>query len=305
VKSLRRHATVSGFLVDRVLRIFPVWLPIAVVLCIASALGGRAGFDASEPARWLMTTLGNVLLLPPLLPLPTVHPASWSLSYEWLFYAASAIAALLWRAKRSVLAAKLLWAAAVALLIACFPRALFFLPGVLVALAPERVRFLQLTPVLVAFTLPAFLLTWYSTGVFAAQFDKPLWSVVTAGHGAAVLVALLAATHVFACVAAPNARGLGLLVTRAAQHLGSISYSFYLVHPLAMAAVKPVVVKLLPDAQGSWSATFVFAVASALVAWGLSYLSWRWLEQRLARGLRSRTRPSRFPRTADAVVQGH
>lgn len=293
VNSLRRHATVSGFLADRALRIFPVWWPLAAALCIASIVAGRPGFGAGEPSAAWLVLLGNLLLLPPLLPLPLVHPASWSLTYEWVFYLASAAAAGLWRRPATPWFARAAWGLAVALLIACFPRALFFLPGVLVALAPDIVRPLRRGAWLAAVALPVFLLAWFSTGVFAAQYERPLWTVLQAGRGPAVLLALGAATCLFAWVAAPGERGPGWLGTRAAQHLGTISYSFYLVHPLVMAAVKPLLLRALPDARGNWAATLAFALASALLAWGLSYLSWRVLEQKLARWVQGRQRRPR------------
>ena len=305
VKSLRRHETISGFLRDRVLRIFPVWVPIALCLCLVGAASSRPGFEAAEPLRWLFVTVANLLLLPPLLPIAVAHPASWSLSYEWLFYLASALAAWLWQRPATPVVAKLAWGAAVILLLVCFPRGLYFLPGVLVALSPKSVSWLRGTAGWAWLSLPLFLVSWYSTGIFAAEYDKPLWSVVLAGHGPAVLVAFAAATHLFASVAVPDgSAALGVLRSAAVQHLGTISYSFYLVHPLAMAVVKQGIYGWIPDARGSWTASLVFALASALLAWALSWLCWRWLEQRLARWLRSRREPEKVPlRSAPPPLQ--
>jgi len=306
VQSLRRHATVRAFLHDRVLRIFPVWIPVALVLCAGSLLSHRFGYDASDPLRWAAYTLANFALLPPLLPVPLLHPASWSLTYEWVFYLASALAAVMWRMPRTPRAAKLAWGLAVALLIACYPRALYFLPGVLVALAPEAVRALQRVPRLAYVALPVFLLSWYATGVVAAGYDIPLWSVLGDARAFPAVLALASATLLFVCVAAPDGRGLGMLRSRLAQHLGTISYSFYLVHPLVMAAVKPMVVRLVPDAYGSWLATAAFALVSLPLAWLLSYLSWRWLEQGLARWIRARTgAPHGARRREVAAGTGH
>jgi peptidoglycan/LPS O-acetylase OafA/YrhL len=287
VNSLSRHASLASFLLDRVIRIFPVWVPIAVFLCIARWVAGDAG--GASPAKWLLQSLANLFLLPPLLPLPLLHPASWSLTYEWVFYIASAAAALLWR--RSAPAAnKWLWAFVAAALIACYPRALFFLPGVLIALAPQKVRWLQRTPALAPIMLLVFLFSWYETGVFAAEFKLPLWDVLLAGKGLAVLVAVLAATHVIASVALPGSpRGLGLLRTRALQHLGTISYSFYLVHPVVMSLVKRGLLKLAPS-LGSWEITFAFALLAGLLSWVVAYWSWRLLEQGVAKWFKRRLR---------------
>ncbi|MDB5894071.1 MAG: hypothetical protein JWQ88_1602 [Rhodoferax sp.] len=290
VNSLRRHATIGSFLMDRVLRIFPVWVPVALFLFVARGVAG-GGFAHDALPSWLMLSLANLLLLPPLLPVSLLHPASWSLTYEWVFYLASALAAVLWRQRFPVLA-KLAWGLLVAALIVCYPRSLYFLPGVLVALAPDAVRPLQRTPWLVYLTLPVFLLVWLSTDIFAAQFRETLLSVLFSDRGPAVLVALGAATHVFACVAmAGTPASLGLLRTRAAQHLGTISYSFYLVHPVVMSPVKQAIIKAMPGANGTWAATIAFALVAGLVSWAVSYASWRWLEQGLAKRLKARFAP--------------
>ena len=80
--------------------------------------------------------------------------------------------------------------------------------------------------------------------------------------GVYVIVAFIAATHLFACIAGPDPRGLQMLRYRAVQYLGTISYSFYLMHPLAMFAVKKLVLHWMPEGHGSWVATMAFAIAS-------------------------------------------
>lgn len=300
VQSLRRHASVGGFLADRALRIFPVWLPLGLAVGVACIATGKLGFVASEPAWWLPVVLANLALLPPLLPLPLVHPASWSLSYEWLFYLACAALALWWRSAARPRVVLVVWFILAAWLMAAIPRSLFFLPGVALALAPAAFVPLQRATWLGAVSLLVMLASWYSTGIFAAQFGTPLWSVIAAGHGLAVLVALMAGTHVFACVAAPDDAGWPVLRSRAAQHLGRISYSFYLVHPVAMAVVKPIVVRTVPE---GWPATFAFLVASALLSWALAYASWALLEQRLARWIKARGKAGEA-RPAAALPQG-
>ncbi|MDB5816399.1 MAG: hypothetical protein JWQ11_39 [Rhizobacter sp.] len=291
LNSLRRHPKISGFLQDRALRIFPVWLPIVVLLVVASTIVSREGFEIAPFWSWVARSGANILLIPPLYELPLAHPASWSLTYEWVFYLASAAAAFLWRRPGTWGIVKLAWLLAVVLLICAYPRALFFVPGVMVAMKPEWMSGIRRVPVLAFVSLPLFLFAWLSTGIVPAEYYKPLWTVMMEGHAIGVVVAFLAGLHLFACVTAPEPRGLGLLSRRAVQHLGTISYSFYLVHPLAMSAVKSVVLKVMPNAHGSWAATFVLAVVSALLSWGLSYLAWLWLEQRLGRWLKARRAP--------------
>ena len=100
----------------------------------------------------------------------------------------------------------------------------------------------------------------------------------------------VAATYFFACVAMPEATSLRLLRTRAMQRLGTISYSFYLCHPLVMFAVKRMVKTVMPHAEGSWAATLVFALVSAALSLALAWLCWRWLEKGLGQWLHARKR---------------
>jgi len=74
------------------------------------------------------------------------------------------------------------------------------------------------------------------------------------------------------------------------QRLGTISYSFYLCHPLVMFAVKRVVKATMPHAEGSWAATLVFALVSAVLSLALAWLCWRWLEKGLGQWLHARKR---------------
>lgn len=288
VLSLRRHASVGQFLKDRALRIFPVWVPLVLCLCLAGALGGWRLYENVDLPHGIVIALANLFLIPPLVPIPLAHPASWSLTYEWVFYLMGALCMALSRRPALPRGTMWAWGLGAAVLMACYPRSLFFLPGVILALRPEAARRIQSTTPLAYLSLPLFLFTWYGTGIFAARYTEPLWQVLLDGHTLGVIVALLAGFHLFACVVSPSSRGLAILRTRALQHLGTISYSFYLCHPIVMFVVKRIVVRQIPDAQGSWWATIVFAVLAWLLSWLMAYLSWRWLEQGLARWLKSR-----------------
>ncbi len=194
VLSLRHHASIGAFLKDRVLRIFPVWVPLMLALALVGTLGSWRVFAHTDSLQWLGVVASNLLLLPPLLPLPAAHPASWSLSYEWVFYLTAAAGAALCR--RPLQAPKpqragvlLLWGLATALLLACFPRSLFFLPGVLVALQPALAQRLARSARLAPLSLAVLLYAWYATGIFPADYGRPLWHVIADGHALGVSIA--------------------------------------------------------------------------------------------------------------------
>ena len=57
-----------------------------------------------------------------------------------------------------------------------------------------------------------------------------------------------------------------------------------------MFAVKRVVKATMPNAEGSWAATGVFALVSAALSLALAWLCWRWLEKGLGQWLHARKR---------------
>jgi peptidoglycan/LPS O-acetylase OafA/YrhL len=293
VMSLRRHATMRGFLFDRFVRIFPLWIPVLLSICVLGPLLGWRALQHLDPLGWLRVLLANLVLLPPLVPdVQAAHPASWSLSYEWLFYLIAAFSVALARASR---VPRSVWipvsVLAVLLGVSSFPRAIFFLSGVAVALFGASPPGARRMPWLAPLALLLFLLLWRSTDVDEAGADGVnLWELLSGGDGPAMLGAFIAATYFFACVAMPESTSLALLRTRALQRLGTISYSFYLCHPLVMFAVKRVVKATMARAEGSWAATLVFALVSAVLSLALAWLCWRWLEKGLGQWLHARKR---------------
>lgn len=296
VLSLRRHATIGAFFRDRALRIFPVWIPVLMSICIAGPVLGYPIFRGINVLDWLGIVAANALLLPPLLPFPEAHTASWSLSYEWLFYIVAALGLVLARPTLPQPYARWMWLLAVVAVLSCFPRAFFFLPGVLIALSPVAAQRASRLPGLSLLSLLVFLLAWRSVNIWDVTFnaDTALWALFTQIDGLALVVSLIAATHFFACVVAESGGPLRLLRSRVLQQLGTISYSFYLWHPLVMFAVKKLLLIALPGAERGWTITLCFMLLSALVSWVLSYLSWRLFEVALARWLKGRA-PSQPP----------
>jgi peptidoglycan/LPS O-acetylase OafA/YrhL len=99
------------------------------------------------------------------------------------------------------------------------------------------------------------------------------------------LVALLAGLHLFVCVA-HGSRGRWLS-SAPLQFLGTISYSFYLWHPIAMFPVKRIAASLVLDSYGRGVTTVVFAIVSLIVAAAVSFASYQVFEVRLAKAIRT------------------
>lgn len=284
VQSLRRHASVGAFLRDRALRIFPLWLPLALALVLAGALLPLPGL--TPPQAWSSppVLLASLLILAPLLPVPTIHYAQWSLCYELAFYA---LAAAYWRFGRRRHAAALACALAALALVTLFPRALFFSSGVAVALAEPWLR--ARAPALrhAWLGLAAMVPAWLATGADAAdRSGRTLAGIAADGAGAAlVALAWLGGTAFFAWVVV-RARmpASDNRAARAMAWLGTVSYSFYLVHPLVMAVVKR---GLLPALHlHGWAATLALAALALPLSCLASQATWRLFEVGLRRRLR-------------------
>jgi peptidoglycan/LPS O-acetylase OafA/YrhL len=297
--SLLRHASVGEFLKDRFIRIFSAWVPALVaVTLVCSALNMKMLADLSFLERLGIFT-ANLFLLPPLVPLPLIHFGSWSLTYEWVFYFTAAIGVLLLRRSPLRRWAVAAWIVAAAAFVCLYPRALFFVTGVIVF--TQRAWFLQYTRWLrfPAVSLLAFLVAWKLTEANLAQLSDTLFDWLVDGRWVAACVAFAASLHMFAC-ACLNARGeFSFLKTRSFQFLGNISYSFYLWHGLVMAAVKRVVNSHIVPAYGPEVGFVVFAIGCLIVALPLAWTSWKVFEVALAKFVRNKL--ASRPAPAEAV----
>jgi len=288
--SLLRHASVGQFLKDRFTRIFSAWVPALVaVTVVCGALNMKMLADLSLLER-LGLFVVNLLLLPPIVPLPMIHFGSWSLSYEWMFYFAAATGALIVRRKSPNRLAVALWLMVAIGFVCLFPRALFFLTGVIV-FAQRRwfqnhTRWLRFPMV----SLLVFLLSWKLTEANLAQLSDTIIDWFRDGRWLAAVVAFIASLHMFGC-ACFNPRGeFSVLNSRVFQFLGNISYSFYLWHGLVMAAVKRIVSIVIPPGN-PWEAFALFVVGCLAISVPLAWASWKVFETALARYMRRRLVP--------------
>jgi len=286
--SLLRHATVRRFLSDRFIRIYSAWVPALVAVTAMCVLLRLSIFRDAGLAEIAAVFGANLILLPPIVPVPMIHFASWSLTYEWIFYLLAAAGVMLHRRATTPRWVEWIWVLSAAAFVCAFPRALFFLTGVLVFYHREwfarRRRWLQLPVV----SLLVFLIAWRLTRAGKADLNDTLVDMLQDGRWIAVCVAFAASVHLFASVCLNAGREFAFLCSRTFQFLGNVSYSFYLWHSLVMSVVKRTVVPLVEPRYGSGAALLAFGVSCLLVALPLSWASWRLCEVRLAKWMRRR-----------------
>ncbi|WP_380872502.1 acyltransferase [Sphingomonas sp. DBB INV C78] len=298
VGALARAPTLRAFAWDRVTRIYPVlWASLLVITLLALVTG-----------RW-RPSLGDWLLNfaapPPFIHVPQINPAAWSLGYEMTFYALCAAA---WWLKGKGVRWWLPIAIAVgALLVVFFPRAILMGAGVAIAahhLDGPRWRWVGALPLT---SLILFLIVWRA---IEAQWGTPMLYVSPAllpfGQWLTMVPAILLG-GLFGTMALKgivDGRGpfVAMLRTRPMLWLGTVSYSFYLWHPVVMAGAKQAMVKFGLVAQAGPASQLLFALIAIGPTLVVSHYSQVYLEARLTRWLRRRVEKdaAHAPVTADA-----
>jgi peptidoglycan/LPS O-acetylase OafA/YrhL len=281
--SLLRHATLKGFLQDRFIRIFSAWVPALIAVTAVCVTLKMKMFTDVNFLQGAGIFVGNLFLLPPLVPLPLVHQGSWSLSYEWVFYIAAVAGAWLLRRAAPRPWAVAAWVMLSGLFVCVYPRSLFFLTGVTVfALQAWFMRRKQWLKFPLA-SLLVFLVAWRLTGIGKPSSGGTLFAWLLDGHWVAALAAFLASLHMFASVALNASKQVAFLSTRTFQFLGTISYSFYLWHALVMSATKRAAAAYVAPQFGLAAAFVFFFVSSLVIGLLVAWLSWSVFEVKLAK----------------------
>lgn len=281
--SLSRHASIADFLRERAIRIYSPWVPALIAVSVVCALFRAKMFAHVSAQEGIGLFLVNLTLLPPFISAPLVHRGSWSLTYEWVFYLAAAVFALLSRsAGRELRWARSAWLVLCVLFVCLFPRATFFVTGVVVFVYAEwfqrRRHWLRL-PLL---SMLVFLVAWRYTDVDEAALSITYLDFLRDQRWIAAIVAFIASLHMFASVVFHSSRQLSFLDSRLFQFFGNVSYSFYLWHTLVMSVVKRIVTPYLVPHVGAALGFGVFVAASGVISLALSWASWELFEVRLA-----------------------
>jgi len=287
--TLRRAASPASFLEDRAIRIYPVLWATVLTITALGLITRTHGFADETLPHLLIEVPINLMALPGVLPLDNLHPAAWSLSYEMAFYL---FCTTCWALRRRIGSAAHWFAVpAAAVLIIYYPRGAFLLAGMLVAEGwPRNAVLLRLTrhplPLLLLF-----LLCWRM--IRALSHPDRIISTTMLEWASDMRLPLGLLSFVLAALGFTGiVGGYGLfgrsLRSRPLQYLGTISYSFYLWHPIVMSGVKTTLLHAgVLQAAGIW-AQLLFFVAALPPALAVSDLSQRVLERRLAVWLRRR-----------------
>jgi peptidoglycan/LPS O-acetylase OafA/YrhL len=233
-QSLVAHRSIRRFVAQRLWRIYPVFLPLHVIMFAVGPLVGYAwmGGLGHSPPQYTLQFFSNLLLLPGVLRLPIAQRNAWSLSYEFAFYAIAC--AFFFAAKRRVargrrrLAFGAALGASVAMLV-YHPIAAYFVIGVALFLTRDTANRLR-----AARRVPR------SAGLLFLAL-----AFVTYAHGR-MLASLTVSVPFFFTVVHETGWLATFLRTRPLLALGRISYSLYLVHPFVLDPSRTAVRHLAP-----------------------------------------------------------
>jgi peptidoglycan/LPS O-acetylase OafA/YrhL len=268
--SLIRHGDAGKFLLDRAIRLYPVFLTIQILVFAVGPVIHYKWLSDITAGPWLAAFVENAFFLPGVFDLPLGQLNAWSLSYEAAFYLTSAACFVLarrlgrWPATAGL-------AVFLAFVIPHYSRAVFFLPGVAVFFLSARGAF-GLPPWLRALSLPALLLTF---GLLTLGEDR-VWL-----NYAAVIPGF----WFFISVVEGRCALSRLLRGAVPQYLGTISYSFYLWSPVVTFPLKVVIERFLHERIGDMASVTLFAVLGLIGSVAVAHASYRILEDATGRRL--------------------
>ncbi|WP_253271145.1 acyltransferase [Sporosarcina sp. D27] len=275
IQSLNRHRQIKNFIIDRVLRIYPVYVVIHLLIFIVGPIIGykwMAGISINEYAGHFFS---NLLLLPGLFTsLPIAQLVSWSLSYEFLFYILTALIFGTLLNYKSVMGYFILMIAIfISISFLYFhPRSSFFIVGILIFKLIGTINVKRVYK-------PWF----YFNGLILITI---LYTSFERFH---ILVSLLLSFLLFITII--NEEGIlsFVLQSKFFYYLGNISYSLYLWHTFVMFILKVFMHKINDFLEPSPSILFmIFFGLSISISMMVSHLSYNLIEKRFTNYLKHR-----------------
>jgi peptidoglycan/LPS O-acetylase OafA/YrhL len=301
VLAMARAAGSRPFLRDRLIRILPLLWVVVVVSGVLGMMSSQRQVWALPAGEIALVGLANMLALPGLFPIWTFNPATWSLSYEMLFYILCACWLMV--PVTSPRRLRLLVLAAGGVVLLFHPRGLPFVIGMLAAhnLGVSGGALARWPGLSIALFLALWATIQALTPDGTLLIDTTL--IQWASDARLPLAVLAAAFLLFGVQALVHGGGwLGVILAKPAmQFLGTISYSFYLWQSVALGASRRVIRLLISDDMNSPWAMTAFPVITVLILVPLATVSHRLIEVDFTRWLRRRfALPAKMSTTATA-----
>jgi exopolysaccharide production protein ExoZ len=251
-----RQTRFLPFMRRRIRRIYPAFLVAFGLYFCAVLAGPTSDRIPSEPLALTWYLLSNLLLLPGIFPLPELMAVAWSLSYEVTFYLICGLIAARFTLFRAAPARRI---AGIQLIAAVFITASWFLPWLPTRMIPFFAGMLlaegvgtsvMVVPGWLGLTAPAIALLVTHTLPISGLFQELIHAIAF----------FLLCASCFAGTAAAS-----VFSWTPARLLGNMSYSYYLLHGLAVATIAAAYPRFLAAPAPAWqvvaSLPAVFAVS--------------------------------------------
>jgi len=277
--SLLRHNNLKHFALDRLIRIYPVFLVILIPIFIVGPIIHYKWMADLTTVTWTLNFLSNLFLLPGIFHLPIAQIVAWTLSYEAAFYLVAMVLFYLsrWLNWRWILAGALLVG------VFCFFTLTIALPifiGVTAYFILDRFpQFAQRFSGLPLLSMLLYFLILY----------VPLSAWIEGRHHTDffVLLSLPVGLWFFLTICLGKGWFSRWLCQPIWQFYGDICYSFYLWHTIILFVTKPFTHQyLIPILGPNWG-VITYGVISFLLATFISTISYRVIEVRLGKYLKS------------------
>lgn len=276
--SLVKHRNVKSFLLDRCIRIYPVFLSIHIPFFLIMPFLGWKWLDGVSFFQWSFFFVTNLLFLPGVFDLKIAQANAWTLSYEMFFYLTSALFFCIsvnykGRLKYCFFAAMLL------VVFWFFPRSAYFLVGVIIYFTvtskPSFIANFNFYPSLM------FVLFILLLGPFRSSM--PFVGYVIHSHDIYTKIALIPAFLFFIQIIKGSGFVSKVLRTRFFQFLGTISYSLYLWHAIVLYIITRFISKFLLLEYEPPVVVVLFIIIAIFFTLLMSWVSFFFIENHLTK----------------------
>ncbi|HHO75113.1 MAG TPA: acyltransferase [Deltaproteobacteria bacterium] len=270
VASIRKANGFSRYLVNRIIRVYPVFLVLHLLVFTMGPLIGYKWLKDISLIAYIFHFFTNLFLLPGVFKIPIAQPLAWALSYIMAFYLlwGMVFAAYTARHESRVSIIIFLIAAALSLVFIYYrPRAIFFLVGLAAYYTEPFIKKnfnTQMLSSFLAISCLAIMLMMLSI----SGYKNLMYIAVASLFGYVFSVLFITNDHFVKRIM--NMRWL--------VNLGNISYSFFLIHTFVMFPMKAIFKNLDCLYAHQYLSISAFAGISFVASFLLSIVMYRYIE---------------------------
>ncbi|MFJ7937149.1 acyltransferase family protein [Peribacillus sp. NPDC096622] len=267
--SLMKHKLIKKFLWNRVLRIYPVYLLLFVIMFTIGPIIDFEWFKDIRSLDYFKNLFGNLFMLQGIFPIPQAVQNSWSLGYEFAFYINACLIFIILQGdfvkNRYIRGFCLILTILISLTILFYrPRAMFFLVGVFLYFIQRKNKENAKSNVYSSYNL-----LLKTRGIIFLCLTIISFEYST-------FISVVFSFFFFVDIIKEKGILASVLRSRVFQYFGSISYSLYLWHPFGIFPLKILLPKVIPN--NNLTTFVIFALFGTIFSLLLSHYSYKYIE---------------------------